>query len=209
MRVPDDSHSDQSEARMNSRLTMSIALAALVAPTSTSAQMMQTCGEAEQVATERAGDSATRLAALTRLSACGPVGGRILAQELQGLKEIDDLQTVRTTYREVARIRDAAVLAVALDLVGDRTASLAARTAGLRILVEYHDPSRRTTFSQFMSPVKPDIIAVAQDGGKRQGEPLPVDWQGEARSVLARIIDDTNEGDEVRLAAKRAMMFLR
>ena len=167
----------------------------------------ETCASASQIAQDI--DSPERRYALGHLSRCGPQGGRALARELRQLRDESDVVAMQRMFIEIARIRDAEVLEAALELAADRGATLEARVAALRIFVEYQDPTVTTTFGYFMLPRSNSSLMVGQDGGRREGAPLPDNWMDDVRMLLARIMEDPSEGESMRHGARRALYQFR
>jgi len=143
------------------------------------------------------------------LSKCGAAGGQLLAEELLALRNVSDAETLRAAFFDVSKIRDAQVLAAALDLAADRAATIEARVIALRLLVEYENPLVTTTSDYFLLPRRMTGTNFRSGGVQRWATPLPEGWEAEASALLTAIAEDSTESEAARTAARRAARYFR
>lgn len=147
----------------------------------------------------------TRRMALTYLSRCGPVGGEALAEQLLRLRNLTDTTRMNGVVEEIAHVRDETVFSASLELAGDRGATLEARIAALRVLVQYHRPSYITSFRYYMLPQRRSLHPVGMHRYQQEGAPLPDDWEERARTLIRNLQEDSSESEAIRYAAKMAL----
>ena len=144
--------------------------------------------------------------AITVIQNC-PEGGHVLADALREVRTSRDTALIDAITRPAIKLRDGELFGVALDIAGDRIASIEARIFSIRTLMwamypggalEYDDladlrPSgQRSCFGA--GPSTHTIIT-------RGATPLPPDYVARAKAVAQRLNEDAGEPRPVRRAA--------
>ena len=172
------------------------------------ARKAEACRQAIEIVTAGAA-LPERREALAYLPRCGAEGGRAMAQELRRLSATSDSATLLKSYYQIARIVDASVLAAALELAEDESATSESRIIAFKVLISFKNPAFTSVpFSGFL-PGNPRTVSVQDHFGTNEGSPLPANWQISAREVLERLAANPQGNETIRHAARRALSLFR
>ena len=167
------------------------------------------CTQAEERLRGAPPDQA-RFRAMHRLSACGPRGGVLVAQQMPMMRSSTDTASLKPLVQQFLWTRDANILQAAVQLAADRSATLEARTGAIMIIVTQAHPRFRTDFSDYVLRDGPQVSgAVVGPALQLQGTPFPQGWEARADSMLSRVMADPTESEEMRWAANRGRAYLR
>lgn len=149
--------------------------------------------------------------ALQRIDGCDPnLAGEALASAMRRLRTSSDHVVLAQLARRARPIHDASFFAAALEIAGDRGASIPARVAAFRALMWFQEPNRVLTDSEFYVSFDVDDLQVAINrcqfnrvlhSEPREGSPLPADFREQINTLASRVFNDRSEPVLVRAAA--------
>jgi hypothetical protein len=77
------------------------------------------------------------------------------------------------------------------------------------VLITLHDPSRASlSISSFLPGSQPDFMRQDHHAVS-DGEPLPADWSQRTRTRIGEVVEDADESEAMRFAARRALFYLQ
>lgn len=135
--------------------------------------------------------------------------GRTVATALRSLRTSSDLDELANVWADTQWLRDRHLFEAALEIGGDRSASLPARMFALRALLMLVEPGMQPSYAE-LSRVKHSNarrrwscdLGKVRDAYMRGGVPLPADYERQAEALAKRIDADSLEPEELRYAAK-------
>lgn len=149
-------------------------------------------------AEDLAADAAVNVAekrqqARAQLVSCGSVASEYAASVISETRSLVDTTLLRTELSSFGEIRDASVFAAALEVAGDRAASVPARMYALRTLLVLSTGSCGRCW--------PDDSGHDDRHVWRGGTPLPSDAGSQSRVLARRIANDASEPERLRTVA--------
>jgi hypothetical protein len=148
-------------------------------------------------------------AALRRMPYCGAdVWGRSVAGAVSRLRRSADPVDLERFWRASAWVADARILAVSLDIAGDKTASLTARLHALRALLMVGRPDLWPELQGMRTPGARDVAQQGCHFSRRAGEfphrgtPFPTDATARILAVARALQRDQSQPAAIRGAAQ-------
>lgn len=141
---------------------------------------------------------------------CGRAGGSALASAIHRTRSVTDTAELEAITRAVRTFRDGAVFNTALDVAGDRSASVPARVIAFRTLLVTLSPGRSLSYANMTTVGMIDSCLGrprSLHDEVSEGAPLPPRYTELLRDTAARVRDDPTESAEVRQAARCAARY--
>lgn len=135
--------------------------------------------------------------------------GRTVAIGLWRLRTSTDLDELAHIWADTQWLRDRHLFEAALEIGGDKSASLPARMFAVRALLMLVAPGVQPSYQELLRIRETSTgrrwictLGITRDAHMRPGVPLPADYEEEAEALAKRIEADPSEPEELRYAAK-------
>ena len=141
---------------------------------------------------------------------CGREGGRAVAGAIRRARSGSSPGELEAITRSIRTFRDGAVFHAALEVAGDRSASIPARVFAFRTLLGTMSPGRDLSYAEMTTAGTISACLGRPPGfhdAVTRGAPLPPQPGALLRDVAARVVDDASEAAEVRQAARCAARY--
>jgi hypothetical protein len=141
---------------------------------------------------------------------CGRAGGDALANAIHRTRRVTDTVELAAVTRSLRTFRDGAVFNAALDVAGDRSATVQARVIAFRTLLVMMSPGRSLSYGQ-MTSLEENGTCLGRPRGfhdeVKEGAPLPPRHAELLRVAASRVIEDASVPAELRQAARCAARY--